>query len=92
MHQIYVERVKKNATHTQKEVSIQKDCLIHKVDVQVFLIESIIQLWLEAFVIVPIRNDETEFHLVSTMDDMELVSMFLVSIMDDLEILYQKNH
>ena len=44
MHQIYVERVKKNATHTQKEVSIQKDCLIHKVDVQVFLIESIIQL------------------------------------------------
>ena len=56
------------------------------------MIESIIQLWLEAFVIVPIRNDETEFHLVSTMDDMELVSMFLVSIMDDLEILYQKNH
>ena len=31
--------------------------------------------------------DKAEFHLVSTMDDLELVST-----MDDLEILYQKKH
>ena len=57
------------------------------------MIEFIIQLWLEAFVIVPIINDEAEFYLVSMflirmMDDVEFVSMFLVSTMDNLEILY----
>ena len=53
-----------------------------------------------------IISDEVEFHLISTMDDLELVSMylfsmmddlefvsmFLFSTMDDLEILYQSKH
>ena len=53
-----------------------------------------------------IISDEAEFHLISMMDDLELVSMylfsmmddlefvsmFLFSTMDDLEILYQSKH
>ena len=31
-----------------------------------------------------IIDDEGEFHLVSMMDDLELVGMYLVSTMDDL--------
>ena len=52
------------------------------------------------------KYDEAKFHLVSmmdglelvilyldsTMDDLEFVSMFLVSTMDNLEILYQSKH
>ena len=37
-------------------------------------------------------TDEAQFRLISTMDDLELISMFLVSTMDDLEILYQRKH
>ena len=84
MHQIYVERVKKNATHTQKEVSIQKDCLIHKVDVQVFLIEFIIQLWLEAFVIVPIIN-------ILFVDDDWWGSYILCFLMEDIALQNNNN-
>ena len=32
-----------------------------------------------------IISDEAEFHLISMMDDLELVSMYLFSMMDNLE-------
>ena len=38
------------------------------------------------------KYDEAEFHLINTMDDLELVRLYLVSTMDDLEILYQSKH
>ena len=35
---------------------------------------------------------DDRMYLVSTMDDLEFVSMFLVNTMDDQEILYQSKH
>ena len=36
--------------------------------------------------------DEAEFRLVNTIDDLELISMFVVNTMDNLEILYQRKY